>query len=74
VLWNALEPIAMLVGILEGAIPPPHCTDLLLVLRLLYIILDGQYPMFVSSVNNDHTSILKPKIIKIEILPPEFVF
>jgi hypothetical protein len=30
--------------------------------------------MFVSSVNNDHTSILKPKIIKIEILPPEFVF
>ncbi len=73
-LWNALEPITVLVGILEGAIPPPHCTELLLVFRLLYIILDGQYPMFVSSVNNDHTRILESKIIKIEILPPEFVF
>jgi hypothetical protein len=62
VLWNALEPIAMLVGILEGAIPPPNCTELLLVFRLLYTILD------------DHTRILESKIIKIEILPPEFVF
>lgn len=52
----------MLVGILEGAIPPPHCTELLLVFRLLYTILD------------DHTRILESKIIKIEILPPEFVF
>lgn len=73
-LWNALEPIAVLVAILKGAFPPPHCTELLLVLRLLYIILDGQYPMFVSSVNNDHTRILESKIIKIEILPPEFLF
>jgi len=64
----------MLVGILEGAIPPPHCTESLLVFRLLYIILDGQYLMFVSSMNNDHTRILQSKIIKIEILPPEFVF
>ncbi len=48
--------------ILEGAIPPPHCTELLLVFRLLYTILD------------DHTRILESKIIKIEILPPEFVF
>jgi hypothetical protein len=53
---------------------PPHCTELLLVFRLLYIILDGQYPMIVSSVNNDHTRTLESKIIKIEILPPEFVF
>ncbi len=52
----------MLVGILEGAIPPPNCTELLLVFRLLYTILD------------DHTRILESKIIKIEILPPEFVF